>query len=148
MTKEEIENFFKDGGYLDGLMKKYLFLNLPPKIGYGKNTLIDIDFNNGGIPTPEAGIDYELDVYGKVYTMRDKDGRIFIWYTAYPIKSSKYTTKWLYKQEYDTVNKRLKSPVRVELPGLASENIKSIEDIGSKVIIVLIRIHIEICPTR
>ena len=43
MTKEEIENFFKDGGFLDELMKKYLFLNLPPKIGYGRNTTIDID---------------------------------------------------------------------------------------------------------
>lgn len=43
MTKEEIENFFKDGGFLDDLMKKYTFLNLPPKIGYGKNTTIDID---------------------------------------------------------------------------------------------------------
>lgn len=141
MTKEEIENFFNAGGYLDNLMKKYLFLNLPPKIGYGKNTMIDIKFGNDDnpstpatpTPVPEDGINHNIEVNGKVHTMRDKNGKIVIWYSAYSIdpSSTDYGESWIYKQEYDEVNKRLKSPIKVKLPNMASENITSIGGISS-----------------
>ena len=147
MTKEEIENFFKDGGFLNDLMKKYTFLNLPPKIGYGKNTTINAKFIDGGSvnetpiePTPKPKTGKSMNVYNYVYPMRDKDGIINLWYVAYIANNYKVPNEFsdvgLFNQKYDEKTKTLSDPVKITIPCLPDAQIERVGSVYYNTMVV------------